>query len=701
MGIIKFSKGEVIHDVGSAITTVEIITKGNVRVEDPNASITLGAGSMIGIGEEAAKVYKYRYVALTDGIYYSYTYNKLKDVEKVIDVNGKIAPILARTGVDACLIAGNVVSNLYEKINEEYKQLLVDLEEYPRICKEMGVTPKNYNNIKNVEIPDECQSVNSWQYEFMITLQQYKTELSKGFYNLDSKLCKAVVLMANEMLIKLSDELTAVNKSYEAFLKNISGFRQEFILLQSKLNEVNEMGEDAKKPVVIINALETILQYAGVVPDIEDRFKKNIAAYKNMENRFDTGNESRRLRKEITNDFLAIYRNIFMRSLIGTPPAEAMMFLMFGFVDEKLAGEENTRVLYKLSKNWQPDMNGRYLTAYEWLIKIYNGEVSPSRNEFDLDYEGNLKELKARGDIDDKTYRNLLTDNEEKFNFELKNMFAAGNRVTFGRITTYVPVFDEVNVIKTLESAYLNPIAVGRIIDEIRKVDYSLFYRERVFSDESIGITQFFVNQEVTPYVILMPNTGNRGFLWQEIEGRKRNTPGRMLISIFHMSDTKDTFLKLCGEFRWELCKTVQGVYWNNIQDPSLTSEYCDYLQFYKKNSTLSSEYKEKVRTALKKYSNNYREVFIADYLSYMKYERNGSLRLNKVARGIIANYCVFSANIRNSLMSNPQYAESMKRFVVKQHDRISQVENLIRKLNSKGFDIPSEIYEQRDFLNL
>jgi hypothetical protein len=50
--------------------------------------------------------------------------------------------------------------------------------------------------------------------------------------------------------------------------------------------------------------------------------------------------------------------------------------------------------------------------------------------------------------------------------------------------------------------------------------------------------------------------------------------------------------------------------------------------------------------------------------------------------------------------MSNPQYAESMKRFVIAHKDKVSQVDNLIRKLDSKGLEIPTEVYEQRDYLN-
>lgn len=702
MGIVKFKAGDVIHDVGDSISTMEIVTKGSIKVTDCNeGNFVIKAGSIIGIGEEIAKCYKFRYVAQTEGSYYSYNYSSLADVERVLDANEKILPILARTAIDAVLLSANVVTKQYERVNTEYTQLMDNLKEYPKICKQLGQEPRDFTDLGKIAALAKEVNANSWQYDFIYALARHKEELNDSFFSLDPKLAKGVILMADELLIKFSHEMEDLNLYNEALVRHALSFRQEFVLLRSRFEESkrNE-AEDIENAPAIKNALDTILHYSGLDAEIAGRFKANVNNYKEIENKFESSDHIRKLRKDIGRDYLDLYKAVLLNSLITDMPVEARMFLYFGFVDEDLAGEDNTKTLYKFAKLWEADEKGKYLTAYDWLVKVYNGEVPPSRNDFDLDFEGDLKEKKRSGDIDEKEYNRLLTNNEAKLDFEIRNMFASGNRVTYGRVTTYIPIFDKANIIKPLDLAYVDVATITKAINKVRETDYSVFYRERVYANADLGITKFFVDQEIIPYVILMPNLGSRGFLWQDIEGRKRDTPGRMLISIFHMVDLEDTVLKLCGEFRWELCKTVQGVYWNNVQDPSLTSEYCDYLQFYKKNSSLSSDHKEKVRTALKKHNNNYREVFIADYLSYMKYERNGSLRLNKVARGIIANYCTFSKEIRTGLMSNPQYAESMKRFVIAHKDKVSQVDNLIRKLDSKGLEIPTEVYEQRDYLN-
>ena len=50
----------------------------------------------------------------------------------------------------------------------------------------------------------------------------------------------------------------------------------------------------------------------------------------------------------------------------------------------------------------------------------------------------------------------------------------------------------------------------------------------------------------------------------------------------------------MIGDFRWELCRRVQGMRWNDVTEHSLTSDYYDYVMFYSKNRDLSQEAKEK-----------------------------------------------------------------------------------------------------------
>ena len=116
---------------------------------------------------------------------------------------------------------------------------------------------------------------------------------------------------------------------------------------------------------------------------------------------------------------------------------------------------------------------------------------------------------------------------------------------------------------------------------------------------------------------------------------------------------------------REKICRKIQGVYWNDLREPSLTSEYCDYMQFYRKNSELSAEAKDKIKTDLARCRNSQKEVFVKDYDNWMKYESQGSFRLNKVSRSILMKYCPFAKEVRSALMANPQYQKGFMKFEV------------------------------------
>ena len=156
--------------------------------------------------------------------------------------------------------------------------------------------------------------------------------------------------------------------------------------------------------------------------------------------------------------------------------------------------------------------------------------------------------------------------------------------------------------------------------------------------------------------------------------------------------------VKLCGEFRWEMCKTEQGVHWNDVTDPSLTSMFCDYLQFYKKNSTLSTDMKDKLKLLLKKNNNNYKNVFVSEYINYIKFEANASPRLNKVSREILFTFCTFSKEVRDKLSDNPQYGELIKKHQARIAGASRPLTNTIKKLQTEGLEVPEVLKQQYEY---
>ena len=57
--------------------------------------------------------------------------------------------------------------------------------------------------------------------------------------------------------------------------------------------------------------------------------------------------------------------------------------------------------------------------------------------------------------------------------------------------------------------------------------------------------------------------------------------------SQFFVSDLLSNIVKVCGQFRWELCRTIEGTAWNNITYKSLTSEYSIIFSFIEKQGSV------------------------------------------------------------------------------------------------------------------
>lgn len=145
-------------------------------------------------------------------------------------------------------------------------------------------------------------------------------------------------------------------------------------------------------------------------------------------------------------------------------------------------------------------------------------------------------------------------------------------------------------------------------------MNYSIFYRERMVAYEEVGLNRFTVTGRYTPEFIIFPVYGRKGLMWQDIEGRKKETHGRILLPSFMEQNLEAELLKMLAYFRWEKCRTEMGAQWNNYRYPSLTAEYTDYLQFFKKNNDLSPEKREKVKAQLTQCGNRHKDVFAKDY---------------------------------------------------------------------------------------
>lgn len=440
-------------------------------------------------------------------------------------------------------------------------------------------------------------------------------------------------------------------------------------------------------------SLKKLLAYAEYEKEKSSEIKEAIEAFLMMKDKSDTSDTSRKMRRKIAEHFYALYEIIFRKAYKNpSHPKIVDLFLNFGYMDERLLEKEQLLELYHLEDNLPKNGPCAVYTIREWLCRIYEGKEEPSKSEFDLEYVEALRDMKKSGEITDAEMKRMESDQNAKLTYEIKNMFRYNNRLVSGQVSTFVPVLYKDLFMGHVEQALVTAQKVNQLITDITDIDYSAFYREVLYENREKKIDKEAIMLEVFPNLILLPAYGSNIIMWQEIAGKRRTASGRILLPIFAEGDMEDAMLKAIARFRWELCRTVQGMAWNDIKEKSLTSEYCDYIQFYKKNRNLSEDKKEKLKIQIQKGKGNTREVFASDYLAWIKSESQGSVRLNKVAREMLATWCPFSQEIRTKVVQQPIFEEAFARYTREKQKKVKELEARYRNIENNNGEIVEEL---------
>jgi len=746
-------KGETIYSAGQPVTALHIITKGKVQAAYPGGSYTLGEGDVIGICEICSEVYLMDYTALEDTAVMTYPLNSIDALEKVQQSHTAMSKLILLSLFRQLNNVMRLIIPAEAACDNLYQELLSDYEHYTTLCSRYRVQPRTLN-LSEVNGYLGAETPEAWLGDYYLGLQhayvgeasrhlrqetgltmgilirgsrdfqqafasleeqyQYRRQIASFYFNESGedlferltsmylrlgKNCEDAAPLCNTILriIKEYGRDTSVNQ--ETAAPRIRNFREIISTgADAEAPEKTSTADTAAMPE-LSDSLTTILEFAGPELGIGSSFRKHVIAYKALEDKKSTEETASTLRRLLTVEFNTLYAAIFERSLqTEAIPVPVRMFLYFGYVDEELAGTDNCVTLYHLANNMEDHSGFGVYTFYDWLRAIYDGRKSPSRNEFDEDFFDNINKQKAAGKLTEAQAAAMKNDPLLKVRFEMENLFASANKITSGRIITFCPLFAADNVMKDLKASYITVSQISKTLEMIKGVDYSVFYRESLDLENSGVMGKELIHLEFLPDVILMPNAGVRGVMWQEIEGKKRNSPSRMIFSIFHMEDINATMVRLAGEFRWEMCKRIQGSRWNDVSEHSLTSDYFDYIQFYRKNYELTNEAKEKIKNSLQRSRNSFKEMFVRDYTTWIFFEGTGSPRLNKVARRLLLTYCPFPASLSRTLEQNPIFTEMLAHQNVVRNQRLHHIDMFIQKLRSSGIAVPQTLETERDF---
>ena len=745
-----------IYNEGQAARIIGIIETGSVLMKHKYFSLTVNEGQVIGLLHLHSGSAFTTDITAEDTTLTAYRLENTFPNKSLLQTDLK----LQKASLQTIKYQFNQLTKIYLQYKEQLKtaSLLHNTltKKYVALCEKLHVTPKistNRDESNLMELLGKTPSIIPYYMDLNKAMEQHPAVFSSDY----TAFVYGLILKASEDAVRITEEIEQLadalivykdlffHQDYNDYFRYFSellsrthagtaDYEEAKSLLTTLFAGLCQMPfvdksalqarmDDQKKKLqmtaestkdsgtaaatnssiqnILSNSMNKILAAANEDEEFIADFTKQLFAYKELHDKSSNATNVSQLRHKLTEAFHRLYANLALKYVTGEENSDLVkLFLIFGYIDEDLAGFNNAETLYKFLKADIADESDQIYTFIDWLKAIYDGKKEPSRNEFDMDYSDFVRSERVAGKITAQEEKDMLEDSKAKVEYELKNFFPSANKMTFGHISTYCPFFSSHNIIDNLEKGLLSAVRLVSERENIRRIDYQIFYKEIVYTNPSVGINAEFIHKEIYPDIILMPNYGARGVMWQEVEGKKRATPCRMILPIFTPENLRMMFLRICGEYRWEMCKRTQGSHWNDPSSNSLTGDYFDYLQFYRKNNDLSSDAKEKVKTLMTKARNSIKEAFVLDYLVFVAYESEGSPRLNKVARSILFNHCPFPSETRQKLISNPIYLSVIQRHVSKYEQLSHRMNNLCQKISNSGKELPDELKQEITFFD-
>ena len=749
--------GSILFEEQQEATQVGVVLKGKVEAYNKGMRAVFGVGTFIGVADSLTGSFQATWRVIEEASVFVFPVSEKDDIDKILKVNKDYPGLMVYSVARQMLQLWTLRQELLEKadqiqdiLNDAYR---ISKEQASRIGQEFKVSPLLESGKKVVRE----MSVDEKLLQSHLEVAAIPANVQKAYYGATVSMAYRHVLECASLLNKIQNEcqkagtylgsmLAAAAGSGDCLLGSMNqlgasivaagGRRQEIDSLYGKIEkEVQELAEwlkgktglpvqfdeahwedlrrqqeentqsgegvaESVKDIMdaVEDSLDKLLVYGGLAEDKANMFRECLRVFLTLKDRFSTEDAVRRLRKTMADLFYELYEQVFLRRYQEKGEnCLADMFLNYGFLSEKLLEKNQVVQLYHLAGAASAVGEEGELpvyTAKEWLSAIYEQKKDPSKNEFDMDFHEHLRDMKKSTHMSPEEERAYLSDSGKRLEFEIKNMFRSNSRLVCGQISSFVPFLFQEQIPGELSRYCQSKEAVRMAVRQLEELDYSIFYREVLYVNEEKGIKKEYIQKKVYPDVILLPVAGSRGSMWQDISGRKRDSAGRFLFPILSDTELKEMMIPIFGRFHWELCRTIQGTAWNDIKVKSLTSEYSDYIQFYRKNKDLSEERKEKVKAQIQKARNNTREVFVSDYEIWMKFESQGAMRLNKVAREILAMYCPFEQEIRVNLAKQGIYDEAMARFHRETFRKQKEFEMRLRHIENENGEITQELQD-------
>lgn len=524
--------------------------------------------------------------------------------------------------------------------------------------------------------------------------EQLSDNFIKSFLSIFVKLNSLYEELMGE---KLTTRYPGIKLIHNYYSESIASQKEQH---DDKTSDIDSLSPQAAKSVEDLkNSLNTIFNFALVDKDFQNRFLKLLNDFKTSKNPLSSDADGRKIRNQLSKLYWDLYKQVYVRSKKERNiPKAARMMLEFGFLDEKMLDPEQLVELNDLLVTKEPRTTMQILRETEFLSLLYEGKEIPSITELGLTYEAFLKEeAKVSTRKRNNEEENIIDDKTKVVMYEIDHRTVETAAVCSGSRSTAFPILTNLAVRGSLTDFFCTKAKVEKIIRNITEVDFSLFYRETVFK---IGEAREIIQEEVTPYIILLPIFGTKTLLWQEMSGTNKKSRSRIVVPIFFMGDLEKSLAHTLASFRWELNRSIKGAMWADPIEGGITGEYFDYVNTYKKNSKLSVETKEKLTERFKSLRTN-RDRFAEDYLLWLFYERNGIMKLNNIVREMFYKHIPMYKTIREQLSNMPVFASSANRYRNIQKRTLETYERKFKKYQDSSGHYPPEIEKFFEFMKM
>ncbi len=509
--------------------------------------------------------------------------------------------------------------------------------------------------------------------------------------------------MAEKQYQTIWKKISLFDKIDKQALKKIDIFLNSYESQNiSKSTQTDTIKIDPKALEATKGMAKNIFEYAEI-PEKFSEYSTLIQKIKILKNPLDTDDETRKLRRGLNNLFWEVYEMAILKHVKSKDqlPRYMKIFFNYSIIEADLLEPNQLGFLYHAKEN---NDSGKYqlYTPIEWIQKIYDRDVPTSINElgltfFDIIRQNNReKSWKKESDLPSE-----IDTSEARLKFEIQNMLISNTKLTSGSVVTYLAPLSKFKINRVIDQAFVNKQKLEEALDKLLEVDFSCFHREVLYERKELGILREFIQVQVIPNIILTPTSGDIFQYWQEREGKNRMSPGRLCCPSIATDDLYKLILSASACYRWEITKTLLGFDWNNIAQSSITADYTDYIQFFKKNRELSPEIKEKISQEFKRFRDD-RSRFVHDYTTWVMFESEGTQRLNKVSRKIMAKHIPFRKPYREKLLRLPNYIDLINKNINIRQRKARELEPRLKKYRRQNNDkIPEELSETFNFYNM